>query len=127
MLLPHCYFTVFFSAVVFASSHFLILFFFFFNHTATTEIYTLSLHDALPISSAVSAHPHSERRPGVIGTRPRHSGRPPRQADGSARHGILPAEASRPNHPGRERHRLCADVEIGKASCRERVEGSVVA
>src|SRR5438046_10517305 len=25
--------------------------FFFFNHTATTEIYTLSLHDALPISS----------------------------------------------------------------------------
>src|SRR6266850_3226493 len=27
-----------------------ILFFFFFNDTATTEIYTLSLHDALPIS-----------------------------------------------------------------------------
>src|SRR2546430_2930048 len=29
--------------------------FFFFNDTATTEIYTLSLHDALPISRAVSA------------------------------------------------------------------------
>src|SRR5256885_11940504 len=28
----------------------LLLFFFFFNDTATTEIYTLSLHDALPIS-----------------------------------------------------------------------------
>src|SRR6266702_2579550 len=28
--------------------------FFFFNDTATTEIYTLSLHDALPISSACS-------------------------------------------------------------------------
>src|SRR6266566_9707549 len=28
---------------------FYILFFFFFNDTATTEIYTLSLHDALPI------------------------------------------------------------------------------
>src|SRR2546421_9560018 len=28
----------------------LTLFFFFFNDTATTEIYTLSLHDALPIS-----------------------------------------------------------------------------
>src|SRR2546430_17461532 len=28
----------------------LIFFFFFFNDTATTEIYTLSLHDALPIS-----------------------------------------------------------------------------
>src|SRR6266498_4977565 len=26
------------------------LFFFFFNDTATTEIYTLSLHDALPIA-----------------------------------------------------------------------------
>src|SRR5256885_15753089 len=27
-------------------------FFFFFNDTATTEIYTLSLHDALPISNS---------------------------------------------------------------------------
>src|SRR2546429_7538698 len=30
----------------------LIYLFFFFNDTATTEIYTLSLHDALPISRA---------------------------------------------------------------------------
>src|SRR5258708_38818373 len=31
--------------------------FFFFNDTATTEIYTLSLHDALPISgTSVTAH-----------------------------------------------------------------------
>src|SRR3989454_3944124 len=30
-----------------------IFFFFFFNDTATTEIYTLSLHDALPISMIV--------------------------------------------------------------------------
>src|SRR2546426_2496315 len=29
-----------------------IIIFFFFNDTATTEIYTLSLHDALPISTA---------------------------------------------------------------------------
>src|SRR5438046_9039951 len=29
----------------------LLFFFFFFNDTATTEIYTLSLHDALPISA----------------------------------------------------------------------------
>src|SRR5256885_17256215 len=29
--------------------------FFFFNDTATTEIYTLSLHDALPISTRVDA------------------------------------------------------------------------
>src|SRR2546429_8300294 len=32
------------------SYRFSFLFFFFFNDTATTEIYTLSLHDALPIS-----------------------------------------------------------------------------
>src|SRR2546427_464814 len=32
------------------SDHLLVFFFFFFNDTATTEIYTLSLHDALPIS-----------------------------------------------------------------------------
>src|SRR5690349_24172633 len=30
---------------------FLFMLFFFFNDTATTEIYTLSLHDALPISA----------------------------------------------------------------------------
>src|SRR2546430_13693047 len=30
---------------------YMISFFFFFNDTATTEIYTLSLHDALPIST----------------------------------------------------------------------------
>src|SRR3989442_3141724 len=29
--------------------------FFFFNDTATTEIYTLSLHDALPISSQLTS------------------------------------------------------------------------
>src|SRR5437868_15212652 len=31
-----------------------LFFFFFFNYTPTTDIYTLSLHDALPISSFVS-------------------------------------------------------------------------
>src|SRR6266403_6188281 len=36
-------------AIFFLTS--LFFFFFFFNDTATTEIYTLSLHDALPISS----------------------------------------------------------------------------
>src|SRR5256885_7261188 len=30
-------------------------FFFFFNDTATTEIYTLSLHDALPISRSANS------------------------------------------------------------------------
>src|SRR3712207_7642411 len=35
-------------------------FFFFFNDTATTEIYTLSLHDALPISD------HEQEMPSCI-------------------------------------------------------------
>src|SRR5258705_970284 len=35
--------------VLLTFSHPSLLFFFFFNDTATTEIYTLSLHDALPI------------------------------------------------------------------------------
>src|SRR2546430_11891243 len=33
-------------------------FFFFFNDTATTEIYTLSLHDALPISASFAPEPN---------------------------------------------------------------------
>src|SRR6266513_3350551 len=33
------------------------IFFFFFNDTATTEIYTLSLHDALPISRRPGSPP----------------------------------------------------------------------
>ena len=40
MLAPRCWCVFFF---------FSFSFFFFFNDTATTEIYTLSLHDALPI------------------------------------------------------------------------------
>src|SRR3989442_3006319 len=43
----------------------LIFRFFFFNDTATTEIYTLSLHDALPISESSPAGSKSSRRPGV--------------------------------------------------------------
>src|SRR5687768_17717526 len=52
-------------------------FFFFFNNTATTEIYTLSLHDALPIcrSRAGLRHPvagHLQRDgPGHL--QPRHA------------------------------------------------------
>src|SRR2546430_13444226 len=37
------------------SQPYFLFFFFFFNDTATTEIYTLSLHDALPISMGVAA------------------------------------------------------------------------
>src|SRR2546423_7124872 len=37
-------------------------FFFFFNDTATTEIYTLSLHDALPISPTPSVRREASPR-----------------------------------------------------------------
>src|SRR3712207_8915520 len=43
--------------------------FFFFNDTATTEIYTLSLHDALPISAGARGLPAG--RPGRRRDRPR--------------------------------------------------------
>src|SRR3712207_9413982 len=36
--------------------------FFFFNDSAATEIYTLSLHDALPISSCLPISPSSKSR-----------------------------------------------------------------
>src|SRR5256885_9874384 len=36
-------------------------FFFFFNDTATTEIYTLSLHDALPIWAEKAREIHHDR------------------------------------------------------------------
>src|SRR5260221_13185317 len=51
--------------------------FFFFNDTATTEIYTLSLHDALPICC-----PRHCRRRALPRAGPRHPARAPR---GSAR------------------------------------------
>src|SRR5258708_15244019 len=54
---------------------------FFFNDTATTEIYTLSLHDALPISSAPSRSPRSPATRAPVSaslsaaSRPRHGDR----------------------------------------------------
>src|SRR6266511_6357450 len=48
-------------------SSFLCSFFFFFNDTATTEIYTLSLHDALPICSLVTTLPLPTLEPANVG------------------------------------------------------------
>src|SRR2546422_9705269 len=57
---------------------FLVFFFFFFNDTATTEIYTLSLHDALPIcrcrrrrAGYASGRDSGDRRPVRRRRRPR--------------------------------------------------------
>src|SRR5256885_11914291 len=60
--------------------------FFFFNDTATTEIYTLSLHDALPIS----------RLPPAMGPAASHS--PPHRVS----HGRRPARGCR--HARSEEH-----------------------
>src|SRR3989441_5341116 len=67
-----CFLVLYFFSTIFRSFS---LFFFFFNDTATTEIYTLSLHDALPIArrgpdaGAITLLPigvarHAERRAG---------------------------------------------------------------
>src|SRR3712207_9442955 len=47
---------------------------FFYNATATTEIYTLSLHDALPILRRHAHGPLRERRPVRAGHRARRAG-----------------------------------------------------
>src|SRR3712207_6894216 len=68
--------------------HSLYKYFFFFNDTATTEIYTLSLHDALPIS------PCRKRRPGYYRPKPlnRHRLIPGFTILGPARNGRCAAE-----------------------------------
>src|SRR5215204_7698162 len=45
---------------------FFLLYFFFFNDTATTEIYTLSLHDALPIWTGDVAAADRYYAPGAL-------------------------------------------------------------
>src|SRR5690349_23940200 len=57
----------------------LLLYFFFFNDTATTEIYTLSLHDALPICPPVNSGCSTRAR--VSGNGSPRGGRPGRRLD----------------------------------------------
>src|SRR3712207_8408196 len=61
----------------------IMLFFFFFNDTATTEIYTFSLHDALPIC--------------------RHDGREPRDRGGGPPCLGAPGALGRGHHHARDR------------------------
>src|SRR6266568_5639660 len=75
-------------------------FFFFFNDTATTEIYTLSLHDALPILPPTAA-------PGCsMSSRPRRSTARPEPSHGAVHASRRPRRAwttkprRRPNIPG---------------------------
>src|SRR2546426_6506657 len=52
----------YFMLLFFTISTHLFFFFFFFNDTATTEIYTLSLHDALPICCIMASIPAEKYR-----------------------------------------------------------------
>src|SRR5256885_13138213 len=61
--------------------------FFFFNDTATTEIYTLSLHDALPISIRERG-----RRTRTSCRRPRRRAAPPRVRGTRRAWSIFPAQ-----------------------------------
>src|SRR2546422_8268418 len=62
-------------------------FFFFFNDTATTEIYTLSLHDALPISENLSRF--------WFGNDPLNKREPLRLSAGSSRDRNFPRQSVR--------------------------------
>src|SRR3989442_10530475 len=57
--------------------------FFFFNDTATTEIYTLSLHDALPICSGPGRTSAPPPRTAGRAARCRRSGSPPPSRPGT--------------------------------------------
>src|SRR5438034_10964755 len=65
------------SCVCFHAESLASSFFFFFNDTATTEIYTLSLHDALPICQRdrfrLAAHQQIERGRGSLPPRAQHA------------------------------------------------------
>src|SRR2546426_1171830 len=83
---------------------------FFFNDTATTEIYTLSLHDALPI-----CHPERRLR---LALAQRGRGLPLREPHRGNRAG---RPLRRRSAGGRQGPRPAGGLgEIGRASCRER-------
>src|SRR5436305_13698888 len=89
-------------------------FFFFFNDTATTEIYTLSLHDALPISAhAVEAGQHD--RVGRVVDDEVHAGEVLQRADVAslaADHASLHVVAGQLH----DRHRRFGGMRRGQAS-----------
>src|SRR5258708_2509618 len=70
---------------------------FFFNDTATTDIYTLSLHDALPICSSRSASPSSTSRAQSLPKRSRTAESPTRSAK-SPRSEEHTSELQSPDH-----------------------------
>src|SRR2546422_10492013 len=79
-------------------------FFFFFNDTATTEIYTLSLHDALPISRGATWY-HLLARSGGL-RRPVQPRRAARRAAASERRSIPPVQERSEEHTSELQSRL---------------------
>src|SRR2546427_12695622 len=99
-------------------------FFFFFNDTATTEIYTLSLHDALPISCSPPSRRPVRYVVGIdIGGTNIVAGTVPE--DGSELVGLVSEPTFPEQGAGAVVARIVklarASVEIGRASCRGRV------
>src|SRR6266540_7501669 len=103
-----------------------VCFVFFFNDTATTEIYTLSLHDALPISGAPVSPPR--HLPGGLVRQAFEDVVMETDAQGAvhlaplgtlaARAGMIPAEALRPEPvpglpPPGGRYPAVRDLDLG--------------
>src|SRR6266542_4477782 len=82
-----------------------ITFFFFFNDTATTEIYTLSLHDALPICRRCASRVDSSTTPAAITparTRVRRTAQLPLLAPGRGGAGLATTTATTSSAPRSE-------------------------
>src|SRR2546430_15503170 len=93
-----------------------IISFFFFNDTATTEIYTLSLHDALPICEAVRRSPARDE-PAA------RSGAPDVRSRATCQERTRPRQPRirRPGAAARAWPAGAPCLKIGRASGRERV------
>src|SRR5690242_21860883 len=71
LLSRYVYLVIFLCYLFFVVWFFFCFFFFFFNDTATTEIYTLSLHDALPICRMSCPRTAATGRPALRAARVR--------------------------------------------------------
>src|SRR3989454_6756568 len=100
------------------------LLFFFFNDTATTEIYTLSLHDALPIWDRIRRHDQRERALPLRHARRRPRHRDPRECERGGvgldlrrrLRGVLPRDAHREDEAPLQLH-----DRLGERAARARV------
>src|ERR1035441_1701191 len=113
------------------------LFFFFFNDTATTDIYPLSLHDALPIcpvptSSELWNHPRYWSPPSIYmsagHSRPKRTFSTARWLEPESNHTSRMSFSLLNSFPPHLAHRVptgsssaaVRSYQIGRASCRER-------